>query len=273
MEINSGYGLDSETEFKMLRVAKKIAKELDVNIQCTFLGAHCLPPNYEGDKEAYIQFICEEMLPKISKEKLADAVDVFCEKIAFTLSQTERVFKTAQAHGLPVKCHSEQLSDSNSAALAAQYKALSVDHLEHVSEDGIKAMSQAGTVAVLLPGAYYFLRETKLPPVDLLRNHGVPIAIASDCNPGTSPITSLLLIMNMACVLFRLTPEEALLGVTYHAAKALGLENHYGSLSIGKQADMAVWDVKHPAELAYYAGLNPLQQLIKNGGIITKTSR
>lgn len=268
LEIKSGYGLDTETELKMLRVAKKIEEQLSISVKRTFLGAHCLPPDYKGDKEAYIQFICENMLPKIGKEKLADAVDIFCEKIAFTLSQTERVFKAAKEQGLPVKCHSEQLSDSSSAQLAAYYQALSVDHLEHVSEGGIKALSQSGTVAVLLPGAFYFLRETTLPPIELLRRHTVAIAIASDCNPGTSPITSLLLIMNMACVLFRLTPEEALLGVTCYAAKALGIEKNYGSLQVGKQADLAIWDVAHPAELVYYAGLNPLQQLVKDGVVI-----
>jgi len=268
IEIKSGYGLDTDAEFKMLRVAKQIEEQLSISVRRTFLGAHCLPPDYDGDKEAYIQFICAEMLPKIGNDKLADSVDVFCEKIAFTLPQTERVFKAAQEYGLPVKCHSEQLSDSNSAQLAAQYGALSVDHLEHVSEEGVKALVQAGTVAVLLPGAFYFLRETKLPPVDLLRQYSIPIAIASDCNPGTSPITSLTLVMNMACVLFRLTPEEALLGVTLQAAKALGINADYGSLEIGKQADLAVWDVTHPAELAYYAGLNPLEQLVKGGEIL-----
>jgi imidazolonepropionase len=207
------------------------------------------------------------MIPKIAAEKLADAVDVFCERIAFTLQQTEQVFRAAKKYNLDVKCHAEQLSDSGSAALAAKYQAVSVDHLEYVSTEGIAAIAQSGTVAVLLPGAFYFLREKKLPPIELLREQHIPIAIASDCNPGTSPITSLLLILNMACTLFRLTPEEALAGVTRHAAKALGIEKTHGTLSVGKAADFVVWNIQHPVELVYYLGANPLRHIIKAGTI------
>lgn len=252
LEIKSGYGLDLETEIKMLRVAKRIGEELNVRVCRTFLGAHTVPREYKDNSDAYVDYVCNDMLPRVAQEKLAEAVDVFCEKIAFSLAQTERVFQTAQKLGLRVKCHAEQLSDSGAAALAAKYQALSVDHLEHVSQAGVEAIAQAGTVAVLLPGAFYFLRETKLPPIALLRQHDVPIAIASDCNPGTSPVTSLTLMMNMACTLFRLTPEEALLGVTQHAAKALGLEKEIGTLTVGKRAEIKVWNVSHPRELAYY---------------------
>jgi len=254
LEIKSGYGLDMATEINMLRVAKDIGEELDVRVCKTFLGAHTVPLEYKQNPDAYVDYVCEKMIPQLVEENLVDAVDVFCENIAFNLAQTERIFQTAQKFNLRVKCHAEQLSDSGSAALAAKYNALSVDHLEHVSEAGIKAIAESGTVAVLLPGAFYFLRETKLPPVDLLRQYKVPMAIASDCNPGTSPVTSLPLVMNMACVLFRLTPEEALLGVTQHAAKALGLEKDIGTLTVGKRAEIVIWDVKHPRELAYYVG-------------------
>lgn len=265
VEIKTGYGLDWPTELKMLRVAKRIQSSLPMTVKTTFLGAHTIPSEFRGKTDAYLDLVCDEMIPNVAKEKLADAVDVFCEKIAFNLEQTERVFAIAKKYGLAVKCHAEQLSDSGSAALAAKYQALSVDHLEHVSHDGVKAIAQSGTVAVLLPGAFYFIHETKSPPIHLLRQHGVPMAIATDCNPGTSPIQSLLLIMNMACTLFRLTPEEALLGVTANAAKALGLEQKHGTLTVGKTADFAVWNIKHPAELAYYMGWNPLQQLVRSG--------
>ena len=268
VEIKSGYGLDWESESKILRVAQSIEKLLPVTVKKTFLGAHCLPPEYRGKADEYIDLICNIMIPRIAKEHLADAVDVFCEKIAFTLSQTEKVFVAAQQHGLAVKCHSEQLSDSGSANLAAKYHALSVDHLEHVSKHGVQSIAESDTVAVLLPGAFYFLRETKLPPIDLLREYQVPIAIASDCNPGTSPIMSLTLIMNMACTLFRMTPAEVLQGVTRNAARALGLEKTHGTLTEGKVADFVVWDVAHPVELAYYAGRNPLKQLVKTGKVV-----
>jgi imidazolonepropionase len=268
IEIKSGYGLDCETEIKMLRVAKKIERLFPVTVRKTFLAAHAVPPEFAGNAQAYVDLICDDMLPKVAAEKLADAVDVFCEKIAFDLAQTERIFKTASHYHLPVKCHAEQFSDSGSAALAAHYHALSADHLEHVSLAGIKALAQAGTVAVLLPGAFYFLRETKMPPIDLLREHHIPIAIASDCNPGTSPVLSLLFVLNMACTLLRLTPEEALLGVTRHAAKALGMESTHGTLAVGKAADLTIWNVTHPAELAYYVGNDPLYQRVKNGRVV-----
>lgn len=268
IEIKSGYGLDLETELKILRVAKRIEKNLPLTISTTFLGAHTVPLEYKGKTDDYIDMVCNEMLPAIAKEQLADAVDVFCEKIAFNLAQTERVFKTATQYGLAIKCHSEQLSDSGSAILATKYQARSVDHLEHLSEAGVKALAESNTTAVLLPGAFYFLREKQLPPIDLLRNNQVPIAIASDCNPGTSPIMSLTLILNMACTLFCLTPQEALLGVTRHAAKALGLEQTHGTLSIGKVADFAIWNVIHPVELAYYVGDSPLWKLVKHGKVV-----
>jgi len=267
IEIKSGYGLDWPTELKMLRVAKLIEETIPVTIKRTFLGAHTVPVEYRGNADEYIQLVCEQMIPTVAEKKLADAVDVFCEKIAFNLEQTGRIFRTAKKFGLDVKCHAEQLSDSGSAALAAKYHALSVDHLEHASAESVKAIARSGTVAVLLPGAYYFLRETKLPPVELLREHQVPVAIASDCNPGTSPIMSLLMILNMACTLFRLTPEEALEGVTRHAAKALGMDKTHGTLTVGKMADFAVWNVAHPVELVYYMGDNPLRQLVKSGAI------
>lgn len=265
LEIKSGYGLDLETELKILRVATRIEEALPVTVSKTFLGAHTIPPEYRGKADEYVDLVCNEMIPVIARNNLADAVDVFCEKIAFNIEQTERIFKAARLNGLGIKCHAEQLSDSGSAALAAKYHAWSVDHLEHVSNAGIKAIAQSGTVAVLLPGAFYFLRETKLPPIETLRKYQVPIAIATDSNPGTSPIMSLLIILNMACTLFRLTPTEALEGVTRHAAKALGMEETHGTLTIGKAADFAIWNVAHPSELAYYMGNNPLQQLIKNG--------
>jgi imidazolonepropionase len=268
IEIKSGYGLDTETELKLLRVAKRIAETLPITVSKTFLGAHSIPAEYQGKADEYVDLVCNEMLPLVAKQNLAQAVDVFCETIAFNLAQTERVFKKAKEYGLGIKCHAEQLSDSGSAALAAKYHAWSVDHLEHVSEAGIKAIAESGTTAVLLPGAFYFLRETKVPPIDLLRKYHVPIAIASDSNPGTSPIISLLAILNMAATLFRLTPVEALQGVTKNAAKALGMEKTHGSLALGKVADFAVWDVSHPVELVYYLGNQPLCQLIKGGEVL-----
>lgn len=265
MEIKTGYGLEWDTELKMLRVARMIQDTLPVTIKKTFLAAHTVPREYQGRADEYVRLICEKMIPQVAEENLADAVDVFCEKIAFTLEQTSQVFRAAKKHGLDVKCHAEQLSDSGSAALAAKYHALSADHLEHVSEDSVKAMAKSGTVAVLLPGAFYFLRETKLPPIELLREHGVPMAIASDSNPGTSPVMSLLLMLNMACTLFRLTPQEALAGVTRNAAQALGMHETHGTLTVGKAADFCVWDVQHPVELVYSIGGLPLRQMIKEG--------
>lgn len=268
VEIKSGYGLDLDTELKMLRVAKRIEDMLPLTVKRTFLGAHTIPNEYKNKADDYITYVCDTMLPIIAKEKLADSVDVFCEKIAFNADQTERVFIAAQKLGLNIKCHAEQLSDMGATALSAKYNALSVDHLEHVSDAGIKAIAQSGTVAVLLPGAFYFLCETKLPPITVLRKHNVLMAIATDCNPGTSPVTSLLLMLNMACTLFRLTPQEALLGVTRHAAMALGIEKSCGTLTVGKVADMAVWDVKHPSELAYYVGGELLVSLVKGGSVV-----
>jgi imidazolonepropionase len=257
LEIKSGYGLDLETELKILRVARRIGSALSLTVVTSFLGAHTLPLEYKNKPDAYIDKVCLEMLPAIASAGLADAVDVFCETIAFDLTQTERVFKAARDLGLPIKCHAEQLTHTGSALLAAQYGALSVDHLEYLSESGVVALAKSGTVAVLLPGAYYFLRETQLPPINLLRKHGVPIAIATDCNPGTSPTTSLLLMLNMASTLFGLTPEEALAGVTRNAARALGLQKTHGTLEVGKHADFVLWDVPHPVDLVYGFGTNP----------------
>jgi imidazolonepropionase len=264
VEIKSGYGLDTDTELRLLRIARSLQDHSQIKIITTYLGAHALPPEYPSADE-YIDFICREILPKIATEHLADAVDVFCEHIGFTLMQTEQVFKTARRLGLAIKCHAEQLSDIGASQLAAKYQALSVDHLEFLSEAGVKAIAQSGTVAVLLPGAFYMLQETQKPPIALLRKHQVPMAIATDMNPGTSPVGSLLLMLNMACIFFGLTPYEALAGVTKHAAKALGLEKTHGTLQPGKVADIAVWDIKDPAELAYYIGFNPCIQLIKAG--------
>jgi imidazolonepropionase len=265
IEIKSGYGLNWETELKILRVAKQLEDSLPLTVKKTFLGAHTIPNEYHDSPDDYVDLICDEMIPRASRDGLADAVDVFCEKIAFNIKQTERIFQTAKNHGLSIKCHAEQLSHMGAAALAARYQALSVDHLEHITESDIQIIAQSATVAVLLPGAIYCLNETKRPPVDLLRAHGVPIALATDCNPGTSPIFSLPLIMNMACRLLGLTPEEALLGVTKYAAAALNLESSHGTLGLGKTADMAVWDICHPRDLSYYLGSQPLYDIIKNG--------
>ncbi len=264
IEIKSGYGLDAETEAKMLRVARRLGREFAVDVRTTFLGAHALPPEFAGRPDDYIDAVCARMLPAIAAEGLVDAVDVFCDNIGFTPAQTRRVFEAARALGLPVKLHAEQLSDQGGAQLAAEFGALSCDHLEYVSEAGVAAMARAGTVAVLLPGAFYFLRETRVPPVDLLRRHGVAMAIATDCNPGSSPITSLLACLNMACTLFRLTPAEALAGATRHAARALGLADR-GTLEAGRRADLALWNIGHPAELAYHLGYNPLSRVIRHG--------
>ena len=228
-----------------------------MTVKTTFLGAHALPPEYTGRADEYIDFVCDEVLPAAASEALVDAVDAFCERIAFTAAQTRRIFQKAKAIGLPVKLHADQLSDSGGAALAAGFRALSADHLEYSSEAGVEAMKREGTVAVLLPGAFYFLRETQLPPVDLLRKKGVPIALATDHNPGSSPVSSPLAILNLGCTLFRLTPEEALAGMTRHAARALGLQASHGTLEAGKNADLALWDIGAPAELAYALGANP----------------
>ena len=254
IEIKSGYGLDRDTELKMLRVARRLS---GLSVKTTFLGAHALPEEYKGRPDEYIELLCAEVLPEARRQGLVDAVDAFCERIAFTPEQTRRVFEKAKALGLPVKLHADQLSDLGGAALAARHAALSADHIEFSSEDGIAKMKAAGTVAVLLPGAFYFLKEKQMPPVDALRRHGVPLALATDHNPGSSPLSSPLLVLNMACTLFRLTPEEALAGMTRNAARALGLQATHGVLEPGKQADLALWDIAAPAELAYAIGANP----------------
>lgn len=265
IEIKSGYGLDLENETKQLRVARRLGEERPVDVVTTFLGAHALPPEVEGDKDRYIDLVCREMLPHIARSGLADAVDAFCEGIAFSVEQTARVFETARILGLPVKLHADQLSNLEGAALAARFGALSADHLEYTSEDGAAAMARAGTVAVLLPGAYYFIRETKVPPVALFRKHGVPIALATDCNPGSSPLSSIQLVMNMGATLFRLTVEECLLGVTREAARALGRLDRVGTLEAGKYCNLAVWQVGSPAELPYRFGINQLAARVYRG--------
>jgi imidazolonepropionase len=265
IEIKSGYGLDLPTERKMLRVARQLGERYPVTVRTTFLGAHALPPEFAGRADDYIAQVCDRMLPALADEGLVDAVDVFCERIGFTLAQSERVFDAAARRGIAVKMHAEQLSNSGGAALAARYRGLSADHLEFLDEAGVVAMKEAGTVAVLLPGAYYFIRETQLPPLDLLRRYAVPIAISTDSNPGTSPVTSLLLMMNMATTLFRMTVPEVLLGVTRHAARAFGDEAHHGALAAGRPADFAVWPVQSLAELAYWFG-RPLCARVVRGG-------
>lgn len=256
IEIKSGYGLTLDDERKMLRAARALGDARRLRVRTTFLGAHAVPPEYRGDAEAYVDLVCETMIPALAGE--ADAVDAFCEGIGFSPAQTARVLAAAAAQGLPVKLHAEQLSNQHGAALAAQHKALSADHLEHLDAAGIAAMAASGTVAVLLPGAFYFMRETRQPPVAALREAGVPIALATDCNPGTSPMTSILLAMNMGATLFRLTVEECLAAVTRNAARALGLQGETGTLEPGKACDLAIWDVAHPAELVYRIGFNPL---------------
>ncbi len=268
MEIKSGYGLNRDDELKQLRVARAIADSSPLTVCTTYLGAHAVPPEFEGKPDRYIDLVCDHVLPAAAGGKLADAVDVFCETIAFTAEQCERVFRAAKAHGLPVKAHVGQLSDMGGAELAARYGALSCDHLEYVSEAGVRAMAAAGTVAVLLPGAYYFLRQTQAPPIELFRRHGVPMAVATDSNPGSSPATSLLLMLNMACTIFRLTPEEALAGVTREAARALGMADRRGTIEAGKAADLAVWRIDRPAELAYRIGANPCACVIRSGEIV-----
>lgn len=263
VEVKSGYGLSLDDELKQLRAARALGDR--ASIVATFLGAHALPPEYAGNPDAYIDLVCERMIPAVAEQGLAEAVDAFCEGIGFTPAQTRRVFEAARRHGLAVKIHAEQLSNLNGAALAAQFGALSADHLEHLDEAGVAAMAEAGTAAVLLPGAFYFLRDTKLPPIEALRGAGVPMAVATDCNPGTAPLTSLLLAMNMAATLFRLTVDECLAGVTRNAAKALGKASEVGTLEAGKVCDLAIWDVERPAELVYRMGFNPLHARVWRG--------
>ncbi|WP_145483002.1 imidazolonepropionase [Yersinia aldovae] len=254
IEIKSGYGLSLESEIKMLRVARKLGEILPITIKTTCLAAHALPPEFTGRPDDYIDYVCSTIIPQVAVEGLADAVDAFCEHLAFSPTQVERVFLAAQKAGLPIKLHAEQLSSLNGGTLAAKFGALSADHLEYATESDVKAMSQAGTVAVLLPGAYYLLRETQCPPVEMFRRYGVPMALASDANPGTSPALSLRLMLNMACTLFRMTPEEALAGVTCHAAQALGVQQSQGTLETGKLANWVHWPLSRPAELAYWLG-------------------
>jgi imidazolonepropionase len=267
IEIKSGYGLELEHEAKMLRVARRIGDTLGIGVRTTFLGAHALPPEFSGRQSDYVDEVCIRMLPAIAAAGLAEAVDAFCENIAFTPSETRRVFETARASGLALKLHADQLSDGGGAALAAEFGALSADHLEYTSEAGVRAMAAAGTVAVMLPGAFYTLRESKLPPIALLREAGVPLAVASDLNPGTSPLLSLRHAMNMACTLFRMTPEEALRGATVNAARALGLPYH-GMLASGQRADFVIWEIDHPAELCYWIGGAMVRQVFVGGDLI-----
>lgn len=258
VEIKSGYGLDLENEIKMLETARHLGEINAVRVKTSFLGAHALPPEFKDNSDGYMAKVCNEMLPTAHALGLVDAVDAFCEKIAFSPDQVRQLFKTAIGLEIPIKLHAEQLSNLHGAEMAARLGALSADHLEYLDEEGVRAMAEAGTVAVLLPGAFYFLRETQKPPIDLLRKHNVPMALATDCNPGSSPTTSPLLMMNMAAVFFRLTPEEALAGFTRNAAAALGLSGEVGTLEIGKRADLAIWNIDHPAELTQGIGTNPL---------------
>lgn len=265
VEVKSGYGLDTESEMRQLTAARSLGRQRKVTIRTSFLGAHALPVEADGDKDRYIDLVCKEMLPAVAKPGLADAVDVFMEGIAFSAEQTARVFEAARALGLPVKLHADQLSNLGGAALAAKFSALSADHLEHTDEAGAAAMARAGTVAVLLPGAFYFIREKQKPPVEAFRRHGVPMALATDCNPGSSPLSSLLLVMNMGATLFRMTVAECLTGVTREGARALGVLDKTGTLEAGKWCDLAIWDVERPAELVYRIGFNPLHRRVWRG--------
>lgn len=269
LEIKSGYGLDLASERKILRVARRLGEVYPVSIVTTFLGAHALPPEYAGRADDYIALVCNDMLPALHDEGLVDAVDVFCEHIGFSVAQSERVFNAAARLKLPVKMHAEQLSNGGGTQLAARYRALSADHLEYLDEAGVQAMRDAGTVAVLLPGAFYFIREKQLPPINLLRRYDVPIALATDSNPGTSPTTSLLLMLNMASTLFRLTVAEALAGVTRHAARALGRAGRHGEIAVGRPADFAVWSIDTLSELVYRIGGNPCHQVVRHGALVS----
>ncbi|WP_374332335.1 imidazolonepropionase [Aestuariivirga sp.] len=267
IEVKSGYGLDRDTEMKMLKVARELGQWRPVEVVTSYLGAHALPPEFRDDRAGYLDLVCNEVMPAVAQAKLADAVDAFCEGIAFSVAETRRVFETAKTLGLPVKLHAEQLSDLGGSKLAAEFGALSVDHIEYLDQAGVEAIARSGTVAVLLPGAFYYLREKQAPPVAALRQAGVPLAVATDLNPGTSPVHSLLTAMNMACVLFGLTPEEALRGVTDNAAKALGLYDR-GLLTPGMKADIVLWNAERPGDLAYPLGYNPLAAVIHNGDVV-----
>ncbi|MDE2308530.1 MAG: imidazolonepropionase [Xanthomonadaceae bacterium] len=271
LEIKSGYGLELETERRMLQVARRIGRKLGITVRTSFLGLHALPPEYRERRADYVALVCDEMLPALAAEGLLDAVDAFCENIGFSREETRRLFEQAQRLGLPVKLHAGQLSDLDGAALVAEYHGLSADHLEHLGESGIAAMAAAGTVAVLLPGAFYALRETRLPPIELLRKHRVPMAVATDCNPGSSPMLSLRLAAGMACTLFRLTPEEALHGITSHAARALGLVDR-GTLAVGQAADLVVWNARQPAELCYWIGGGLVHEVYVCGESVSRRS-
>ena len=267
VEIKSGYGLDVETELRMLRVARTLGERLPMRVSRTLLAAHALPPEYEGRRDAYLDLVCREMIPRAADAGLAHAVDAFCEGIAFTPAECARVFDAAAAHGLPVRLHADQLSSLGGAELAARHRARSADHLEYATAEGCRALAAAGTTAVLLPGAFYFLGESQRPPVEAFRRHGVPIAVATDLNPGSSPVTSPLLAMNLACVLFGLTPEEALAGMTRNAAPVLGLQGEVGVIAPGMDADLALWDVDDPAELSYWIGANPCRAVVRGGEV------
>lgn len=268
VEIKSGYGLDVETELRMLQVARRLGRQEDVRVVTTLLGAHALPPEFAGDRDGYLDLVCEEMVPRAAEAGLADAVDAFCEEIAFTPQECARVFAAAGRHGLPVRLHADQRTDQGAAGLAAAHGALSADHLEHTSEDGVMAMAAAGTVAVLLPGAAHFLGDETAPPVASFRRHGVPMAVATDLNPGSSPLRSPTLAMSLACTLFGLTPEEALTGMTRSAARALGLGGVVGTVTPGATADLAVWEVAHPAELSYWMGGDLCRRVVRRGQIV-----
>ncbi|WP_394148271.1 imidazolonepropionase [Shewanella atlantica] len=268
VEIKSGYGLETETELKLLRVARELGKHHHVDVKTTFLGAHAIPPEYKDNAEGYVNLVIDEMLPAVIEENLADAADVFCENIAFSVEQTERVLSAAKNAGLDIKLHAEQLSNLGGSVMAAGLGAKSVDHIEYLDETGVKALSQSGTCATLLPGAFYFLRETQMPPIELLRKHKVPMVLASDYNPGSSPLCSSLLMLNMGCTLFRLTPEEALAGMTRNAAKALGIEDNVGILEVGMQADFCLWDITTPAQLAYSYGVGVCLEVVKAGHLV-----
>ena len=265
VEIKSGYGLDLDSEIKMLEVARRLDQATEVSVRATLLAAHAVPPEFAADSDAYIELICGELIPAVAERQLADAVDAYCESFAFNAEQVARVFESAKSHGLPVKLHADQLSDGGGAALAAGFDALSADHLEYTSASGVTAMGRSGTTAVLLPGAFLTLNETQPPPIDELRRNGVPIAIATDCNPGTSPLCSVTDAMALACRLFNLTPEESLAGVTRQAARALGLDEDRGILDAGMRADIAIWDIGHPRELSYWIGRHPLSELLIAG--------